>query len=74
MFKFFENLNNTRSDSPFLLVQSYLYKYRMYSRELTYRYLYTGMEAYGRKRRGLVAENGVESVRLPAKIFLKDMY
>jgi hypothetical protein len=24
MFEFFENLNNTRSDSPFLLVQSYM--------------------------------------------------
>jgi hypothetical protein len=25
MFEFFENLNNTRSDSPFLLVQSYIH-------------------------------------------------
>jgi hypothetical protein len=33
---------------------------------------YTGIEAVGRKRRGLVAGNGVEPVRLPAKIFLKD--
>jgi hypothetical protein len=40
------------------------------SRELTY----TGMEAYGRKHRGLMAENGVESVRLRAKIFLEVMY
>jgi hypothetical protein len=31
------------------------------------------MEAYGRKRHKLVAENGVKSVRLPAKIFSKDM-
>jgi hypothetical protein len=26
------------------------------------------------RRRGQVTENGVESIRLPAKSFLKDMY
>jgi hypothetical protein len=32
------------------------------------------MEDRAWRCRGHVTENGVESVRLPAKIFLKDMY
>jgi hypothetical protein len=41
-------------------------------RDITY--VRNGMEACGKKRGGHVTINGVESVRLPAKIFLKDMY
>ena len=35
---------------------------------------YTGIEEIAFGRRGLVAENGVKSVCLPANNFLKDMY